>query len=160
MDVPQTRIRVFFIANRLNLPPLKLAFNNQPILFGEVRSAHGRPLKRSSKLKYLLDHRTDTDKSLSDINLRLFHKASLFNNQIIRDNDIACTLTASAVHYRDFDGLSLSYEDIRNCSTFPQDYDFLGKSPQFICGMCVPPNMMANLADSLWKQWLSPDKNN
>lgn len=80
MDVPQARIRVFFIANRLDLPPLKLAFNNQPILFGEVRSAHGKPIKRNTLAKYLLDHRTATDKSLSDINLRLFHKKACLVN--------------------------------------------------------------------------------
>ena len=84
----------------------------------------------------------------------------MFSQHIVRDNDVAYTLTASYRLYRDFDGLSFSNEDIRNCSTFPQDYNFLKKSPVFICGMCVPPNMMANLADSLWRQWLSPDKNN
>ena len=43
MDVPQTRERVFFIANNQGYPQLKLNFHNKPILFGEVRSEHGIP---------------------------------------------------------------------------------------------------------------------
>jgi len=42
-----------------------------------------------------------------------------------------------------------------NISTFPQDYHFLNQSPHYICGMSVPPVMMAQVASRIWKYWLS-----
>ncbi|THC82815.1 DNA (cytosine-5-)-methyltransferase, partial [Bacteroides fragilis] len=38
---------------------------------------------------------------------------------------------------------------------FPQDYHFLNQSPHYICGMSVPPVMMAHVASRIWKYWLS-----
>ncbi|MFS2550904.1 DNA (cytosine-5-)-methyltransferase, partial [Phocaeicola dorei] len=38
---------------------------------------------------------------------------------------------------------------------FPQDYNFCGLSPHYICGMSVPPVMMAHVASRIWKYWLS-----
>ena len=51
----------------------------------------------------------------------------------------------------------ISKETIRNAQTFPQDYDFMTDSVdnvKYICGMSVPPNMMANIATEIWNQWL------
>ena len=45
-------------------------------------------------------------------------------------------------------------EDVRRCSSFPQDYKFGKSDPQFICGMSVPPSMMANVAHEVRRQWL------
>jgi len=36
-------------------------------------------------------------------------------------------------------------KDIISCQTFPQDYDFMGQNVQYVCGMSVPPVMMAVL---------------
>ena len=52
------------------------------------------------------------------------------------------------------DRVLLSDEDFRNVQTFPQDYDFCGNDVQYVCGMSVPPNMMANIATEVWEQWL------
>lgn len=49
----------------------------------------------------------------------------------------------------------LTETDIRNCSTFPQDYDFGNQDVAFVCGMSVPPNMMANIAKQVREQWIS-----
>ena len=35
----------------------------------------------------------------------------------------------------------------------PQDYDFGTQSPQYVCGMSVPPVMMANIAAEIKKQF-------
>lgn len=43
----------------------------------------------------------------------------------------------------------------REISTFPQDYNFCGLSPHYICGMSVPPVMMAQIATRIYEQWLS-----
>lgn len=49
----------------------------------------------------------------------------------------------------------LSRSEVCNISTFPQDYLFLNQSPHYICGMSVPPVMMAQVASRVWKYWLS-----
>ena len=52
--------------------------------------------------------------------------------------------------------LSLCFylNDFVNCQSFPQDYDFNGNNVQYVCGMSVPPNMMANIATEIYEQWL------
>ena len=52
------------------------------------------------------------------------------------------------------DGLLMTDRDIVNCQTFPQDYDFRGRSVQYVCGMSVPPVMMAKIAEQVYLQWL------
>jgi DNA (cytosine-5)-methyltransferase 1 len=42
-----------------------------------------------------------------------------------------------------------------NTSSFPQDYNFMDQSAHYICGMSVPPNMTANIAAEVYKQWFS-----
>ena len=32
------------------------------------------------------------------------------------------------------------------------------ESPQYVCGMSVPPVMMAHVADAIYTQWLKPIK--
>lgn len=55
---------------------------------------------------------------------------------------------------RDFDACGFSDEDFRNIQSFPQDYDFGDQSAQYICGMSVPPVMMAQIATEVYQQWL------
>lgn len=154
MGVPQKRQRVFFIARRkdLGLPKLSLSFNEPPILFGEARSEKGRAFKQAGKYAWLLSKRKKGDGALADIAQRLGEKPSGFNHRIVEDDCIADTLTASGCHFRYSDGFYFSFEDMKNVSSFPQDYDFCGKAPQFICGMSVPPVMMANLATEVARQ--------
>lgn len=71
------------------------------------------------------------------------------------DNEVAYTLDATSQFIRYIDKTEYSIQDIRNISSFPQDYDFGSSDPQFICGMSVPPNMMANIANQIWLQWLN-----
>ena len=69
---------------------------------------------------------------------------------------ICNTLTAhsdSAIPFKK--PVYLSTAEVCNISTFPQDYDFCGFSPHYICGMSVPPVMMAQVATRVYEQWLS-----
>lgn len=154
MNVPQARERVFFIANNQNYPKLKLKFNEEPILFKECRATHGRVIDPAfAKATYsYLKHMKPSDKSIKDIKKRLYGKESNFNDQIIRDCDVAPTLTASGQSIRACDKTWLSDDDCRNITSFPQDYDFGKESAKYICGMSVPPNMMANIASEIWTQ--------
>lgn len=52
------------------------------------------------------------------------------------------------------DGMAKSDRDIVNVQTFPQDYNFCGQDVNYVCGMSVPPVMMAHIAKEIGKQWL------
>ena len=154
MDVPSKRERVFFIANRLNLPPLVLDFNLPPVKFAEVRSEKGVPLKAGARLAELFAQSRPSDRSLADVNKRLRGKFTHFNDSVVADTRICPTIVASGTLLRQCDGQKFSDSDIITCQTFPQDFDFCGRSVQYICGMSVPPNMMAHIAAEIWRQWL------
>lgn len=156
MGVPQRRERVFFIAHRKELPypKLRLAFSERPILFGEVRSEKGKPFAKPGAYSELLKHRRPSDTCIADITLRMRGKESGFNNSIESDGRVASTAVSSGCHFRMCDGLFLSDQDYVNIQTFPQDYDFMGESAQYVCGMSVPPVMMAQIAGEIGKQWL------
>lgn len=160
MNVPQKRERVFFIANNQGYNKLKLNFNEREILFRECRTANGRAIDpTSAKATYrYLKHMKPSDKSIKDIKKRLYGKESNFNDQIIHDCDVAPTLTASGQSIRACDKAWLSNDDCRNMASFPQDYNFGKESAKYVCGMSVPPNMMANIAKEIYNQWLKGGK--
>lgn len=153
MGVPQKRVRVFFIARRkdLNLPKLKLQFNEKPICFGEYRSGTGT--KPSEHEQRLLSKRKPTDKKLSDINQRLRRKNVGFTSPIVWDDDVCPTVTSAGSMFRGADGLCFSDTDIIISQTFPLDFNFVNRGPKFYCGMSVPPLMMFKIAEQINKQW-------
>jgi DNA (cytosine-5)-methyltransferase 1 len=155
MNVPQARERVFFIANNQKYPKLKFAFNEKPILFGEVRTEKGKPIQ-GEITKKRLKHLQRGDMCISDITKRTENGREVcFNNKIIWDDMVSLTITANGSFTRACDKSGFTEEDYRNVSSFPQDYDFMNQSAQYIGGMSVPPNMMANIATEIYKQWIS-----
>lgn len=154
MDTPQARERVFFIANRCGYPKLNLKFKNEPIKFGEVRSELGKPIKSVQANEWLKKMRPG-DKKLADIIQRQTGNYRSFSCRIVYDGDVCTTVISGGLYIRECDHTSFSDADLRNVQTFPQDYDFCGQNVQYICGMSVPPNMMAHIAEEIYKQWLS-----
>ena len=73
---------------------------------------------------------------------------------LIQDGQVAPTVTSAGMYFRLYDKMQLSADDFRNVQTFPQDYNFKKQSAQYVCGMSVPPNMMANIATEIYEQWL------
>ena len=155
MNVPQARERVFFIANNQGYNKLKLNFDEKPILFGEVRTKKGK--EYNGKYNNDLKAYKKGDKTISDIKERIQGKASGFNHTICDDDCVHSTLPSSAYAFRACDKMLLSDGDCRNISSFPQDYDFGKENAKYICGMSVPPNMMANIANKIYKQWLKQE---
>lgn len=154
MGVPQSRERVFFIAQREDIfdHKIKLAFNEPVINFGEVRTEHGRPLNPDSVSGKLAKYIRPSDRSLSDVAKRIRRKDAYFSTVINHDTNPLHTITASGQILRAYDRTEVSAQDIINCQTFPQDYNFLGMDPQYICGMSVPPVMMAHVAAEIAEQ--------
>lgn len=152
MGVPQRRERVFFIGNRMNYPKLKLEFNESPIVFGDIRERNpGRAV--SNTLRELLPYWKKSDPHLGYACERLKGKKSYFNWIIVCDDEVSNTLCTSDTLIRGADMTKYTDSDCSAVSSFPQDYDF-GKAVRFICGMSVPPSMMANIAHEIKRQWL------
>lgn len=155
MDVPQARERVFFIANRMKYPKLRLEFDHDVITFGEVRSEKGEPVGEGQITKTLLERANAKDRKLEHTLKRLTgEKGKYYSSMLIQDAQVAPTVTSAGMYFRLYDKLQLSEADFRNVQTFPQDYNFKKQSAQYVCGMSVPPNMMANIATEIYKQWL------
>lgn len=156
MGVPQRRERTVFIARRndLMLPRIEMKFNEAPIYFGEVRSEHGKPINPDTNVYRLMQKRRPEDKKLGHISLRWKGVEQGFTSPIVRDNEVALTLCAAGGMLRDCDCTYASEEDCRNIQTFPQDYDFGREAAEYVCGMSVPPVMMAQIATEVYRQWL------
>lgn len=163
MGVPQRRQRVFFVCLRKDLidyvpvqhnlfevmPHLNLSFNEPRITCEDAGfelgddittkcfvEEYGR-LQRGERKKYL-------------------------QCALVQKTDVHPTLLAS---YRDkaspmpkWERRWLSTSDICKVSSFPQDYDFGTQQPHYVCGMSVPPVMMAQVASRIYEQWLSKIK--
>lgn len=156
MGVPQRRERTVFVARRkdLNLPKILMNFREAPVYFGEVRVEEGKPVDPQTQAYKLLQMRKPGDKCMGDINMRWKGKNTGFTVNIVSDQEVSCTLTSGGGMYRNYDGKGFADMDFVNIQTFPQDYDFGKESPQYVCGMSVPPVMMANIATEVYRQWL------
>lgn len=156
MGVPQKRERVFFIAHRkdLDYPKLSMSFDSKPIPFSKVREPYGKAFSGDNLASKLMKYRIPSDRSLQDINKRVRKSGSGFTSPINHDDEPVQTITAGGYCFRMCDGLLMTDKDIISCQTFPQDYDFRNQSIQYVCGMSVPPVMMAKIAEQVYKQWL------
>jgi DNA (cytosine-5)-methyltransferase 1 len=173
MGVPQRRERVFFIALRKDLagpfmfqkdmftevPKLELEFNEKEILFKEIRCEKGK-LKTSDRQKLILEHFINGDKSICDINERLYNKNSGFNATIQYDEKIMSTIDSKSEMYRAFDKLHCTELEMIKAGTFPKDYNFYKVQSHYLIGMSVPPVMTAQIATEIFTQWLSKINSN
>ena len=154
MNCPQSRERVFFIANNQKYDKIKLNFDFPIIPYREVKTGRGKT-PTGKVTSELIEKIKYPDASLSDTCERLGKKANGFGRHILWNDKVAPTIVSADDYIRGDEKMIASDEDIRNIQTFPQDYDFEDQSVKYICGMSVPPNMMANIASQIWKQWLN-----
>lgn len=169
MGVPQRRERVFFVCLRKDLakpflyqaslfeqlPKLTLEFDEPPIPFQEVADYSGRDAN-SPVIRKLWDNRQYGDSNQGDANMRLYGKRSSFNQSYVYLDKVCPTLAGKEtclIHYEKPKYLGKS--EVCHVSSFPEDYNFAGQSPHYICGMSVPPIMIAQVASQIWEQWLS-----
>ena len=168
MGVPQRRSRVFFICLRKDLadpflydkslfervPFLKLDFNEEPIMFGECADYSGKEVT-SEVIRLLWENRRYGDRCQGEANERLYGKWSNFNQVYAYIDRICPTLMSKESCLIHFDQPRyFGQSEVCCISSFPQDYDFAGQSPHYICGMSVPPVMIAQVASRIYEQWL------
>lgn len=154
MDVPQARHRVFFIANRCGFPKIKMDFKYEPIKFGKVKSKT-KGKKGTGFEQTIMNNATKADRRFLDTAARLTgDKSRYYSHIILHDERVAPCITSAGSYWRFCDKTKATREDIIRCQTFPADYDFRNQDVQYVCGMSVPPNMMANVALEIYEQWL------
>ena len=154
MGVPQKRERVFFICQRndLNFKPLRLAFNELPILFGEYRSKKGNEAKLTDR-QYQLLKLYQGEKTLAEIEIKRTGKNSGFTDSIVKDNETPQTIISSGKNFRAYDKQWFSDNDFKCTGSYPLDYNFKNIEPKYLIGMSVPPVMTAQIATEIYNQW-------
>lgn len=169
MGVPQKRERCFFLAVRKDLmqyiprhktlfeeiPFIDLTFNEDPITWAEVweKGNFQRPLTDFKRQMWEL--RKDGDIDLSACCGRAGRNPnSNFNCKFLYKDKVPNTCTANEKCILFDEPRTRSDSEIISCSTFPTDFDFQKEDVRYICGMCVPPVMMAQVASRVYDQWL------
>nr|WP_262887882.1 DNA cytosine methyltransferase [Capnocytophaga canis] len=98
------------------------------------------------------------DRTYADVLKRIENRDSNFNAQFIYEDKTSPTLAASSGSKMVLfdEPRKMNHRELISCQSFPQDYDF-GTSAysfvQYVLGMSVPPVMMANLVDEIYRQW-------
>lgn len=147
MGVPQRRERVFFVGNRMGWPKLRLEFSERPVTFGEVRTETGGG-RLTVPVECLARQAKPFDGDLGKVT-----KGKNYSYALAWDERPAPTLhTGRQIRMADL--TYMTDADVVRASTFPGDYQFGKSDPQFVCGMSVPPSMMANVAHEVRRQWL------
>lgn len=150
MGVPQRRARVFFLAFREDLAPikqpLKVYSDSRVVTAKEISDYQGREIK-STIARWLWEHRAVGDRTQADASVRLRNKRSSYNHAYVYADKVCPTLLSKSDCLMHFSQPRyLSQAEVCKISSFPLDYDFCGQSPHYICGMSVPPLMMYHVA--------------
>ena len=134
---------------------LKLDFGYDPICFGQVRAEHGLPYKEGTVLAQLAQKAKRGDHDFRDVAGRIVGDTnSYFSAKLVYDEEVSYTITSAGNFTRFYDKMEFADLDFIRCQTFPWDYQFGSNEVQYVCGMSVPPNMMANIATEVYEQWL------
>lgn len=155
MGIPQTRHRVFFIATRLDfdLNKINLSFDYEPITYGDIKTGVGKSIEKGSKTEQLLNECKPNEANLSFAHERLFGKLSWFQAQVLDDDKVMPTVRAKMSDiFRRKEKTRVTWEDVRNSQTFPQDFNFCPNTDNqvgYICGMSVPLVMMKRVITRL-----------
>jgi len=64
------------------------------------------------------------------------------------------TLTSSGCFCIEDFPEKINNNEICKISSFPLDFNFLNQKVHYICGMSVPPLMIAKIAERVYNQWL------
>lgn len=152
MGVPQRRKRVFFIyvrkdlVEKYNIELVEPVFNEEPILASEIIDFSGDEIVTEGLLR-AWNGRKYGDSSVGKYYIREYGKETYFYAKYVYHDSVCNTLIgkkASLIHYDQPRYLGVS--EICKVSSFPIDYNFCGRKPHYVCGMSVPPVMMANIA--------------
>lgn len=156
MGVPQKRERVFFIGHKkaYKLHKLKLDFNENQIVFGEIKGELGK--ENSTHDNLIWNNRKKGHLDFGQTLISMGKKQSNWNSKYIYNDKVCNTITStSGSKLIEFDNPNhLSDDKIKQCGTYPLDYNFKSIEPKYLIGMSVPPVMTAQIANQIKIQWL------
>jgi DNA (cytosine-5)-methyltransferase 1 len=163
MGVPQQRRRVFFIGRRrdLELPPLRLEFNQPPIpayrAIADCDTTGSKPVPPVVEAIWRENPHLGSgqNSSAAACSERIrggngWHRSY----RILVPNLPAHTIISSyrLIHWAE--PRYISDHEVQRLSSFPEDYDFMESNTNYVCGMSVPPRMMETLAREIRRQSL------
>lgn len=169
MGVPQKRERVFFVCLRKDLstpfleqtslfeesPQIDMVFTESPITWKEINTHENeRPLSDAKYKLWEIRQEGDIDLSLSCAR-NGENPNKFFNCKYLYDNAVPNTVAGKDYCIVFNEGRFRNNTEIKLCSSWPLDYQFPQGSADYICGMSVPPVMMAQIASRINEQWLS-----
>ncbi|ATA90659.1 DNA (cytosine-5-)-methyltransferase [Capnocytophaga stomatis] len=161
MGVPQRRERVFFVAIRKDLAmkvnDLQLNFDLPTIPFGAIKT-NENTASFTDHDRNVWNNRKHGDRNYADVLKRIENRDSNFNAQFIYDDKTPPTLAASSGSKMVLfsEPRKMNHTELIRCQSFPLDYHFGTDAysfVQYVLGMSVPPVMMANLVDEIYRQW-------
>lgn len=142
MGLPQKRERVFFIANRLN-KNITLDFTAEPIKFREVQDSK------------------DKTENLTDLTNRYWDAAmpgksvgKFQSNRKVDASKVVNTIVSGSAQYHHKYRRELNTLEYSRIGSWPLDYNFLDVKARYLIGMSVPPVMMAQVSNQVYKQLL------
>lgn len=152
MGVPQKRERVFFIGHKKEFkwPALKLFFNEDAILFGDVSKKRTKPdsfIEHSDKYtEYWEMAKQGETVGLFNASCKRLHPGKVCN-----------TISAQGGynHFHFSECRQMSKSEVVMVGTFPIDYNFQKLEWHYLIGMSVPPVMTAQIAHQIYLQWLN-----
>ena len=145
MGVPQKRERVFFIAMRKDLAKPFLHFAD---MFTEVPKLELNfkepkiPIKHFAKGVAKKETQNYSESRFGDVMLDL--------------NKPSNTIATDINRYWLDENTLIDKDTVSLIGSYPLDYNHLDfNNPQYLIGMSVPPVMTAQIANQIYKQWLS-----
>lgn len=155
MGLPQKRERVFFVCRRkdLNLPKLKIGFNEKPIsvetAISDCLEEYGKEITPATKKHW---EACSPGRSLSTVH----PKKHMFSWYKISKNMVFPTIVSGSVDmYIRWDKPNVfTTKQLARFSSFPSDY--ISKNERiyrYQMGMSVPPLMTHKLSEQIYKQW-------
>ena len=157
MGLPQKRERIFFLAHRkeFNLPKIVLDFNEEPVLFKEVKDKSWK-VERAVKWKIakIVKYAKYWDLDLRSADMRYEWKENFFTHNWIYDNRVCNTITANDNNIIRGENRYLNKFELSLVGSWPLDYDFLDIQPKYLIWMSVPPLMMNKISLEIKKQRL------
>ena len=154
MGVPQKRERVFFICQRkdFNLPKLELEFNEKAIPYSDFEDDNYENKIANCDFQYY-----DICKQGNSI-ASVHPKGNRFNSIKLSKNNVVNTIASGSELYHYEKKKALSNNELKQCGSYPLDYDFQNIEPKYLIGMSVPPVMTAQIANQIRIQWLDKIK--
>jgi len=168
--VPQRRERVFFIALRKDLaepflynadmftvnPKLELEFNERDILFNEIYEKNGIG-EQSIPPSYgnMWDKKLINEYSMNETTMRIEGVDKFFSVKYLHKHKVLNTITGGEKNMLYDEKRTLCKSELLKGGSYPYDYNFLNVKPGYLIGMSVPPVMTAQIANQIYKQWLS-----